>query len=760
MKKKKTYVVQGKRTSLRCPLVLEKSVLEGASDGTCNLTMDIDYPENASTNETVKAIVVVVRCFDGEGNIVGSKEGNSDIFAKQIRFGQDGFPVGEHSQFSFGVDIAVPESGIAKLEVSVGRILFASGDVVDYMHGDFFENTGVIIPLAKVYKGEKLNEITSKFGTSATCVPEQLSDVVWRCTCSELCQEDVCPNCKNSKEDVFAFFGDTSAVVRPKGKAKKILIIAAIVLAALLIIEALIIGISYLRKKGNDVTEATTTEAVVTTEVTTVVTEPPVDESEELVKAYLEINQFDSALWVAEQNGLGFETISEICSKATEYYIANKDYDTACTYAERVPGYDMNSLYEMAYQASYSAGKYDAAYNYALKLGDKGKQQQIMNQYLNQMLNEHRYDEALELADTSLPDKKESIISDAVDYYCSENDYENAEKYAEKSENDSQFNKIYNSAAKYYSDAEDYDSAMPYALLGQDSTAIGNIANNLSDFGLKKYGTTVFSYLSETNKRRALSTKVAAGRYGAAIKADGTVSYGAGLTYIPNEGLTAVSVSVGEAHTVILLSDGSVVSFGDNTYGQCATTTWSKIVAISAGKYHTVGLRSDGSVLAVGDNSKGQIRVSSFKSVVSISAGDRFTVAVASSGKVLSTGENVSGQCDTGAWTDIVAVAAGSDFTLAVKKDGTVVGCGSRTSGKRDVDSWENVISVAAGQSTGVGLCSDGTVLVSGGTIGQGRIDVSGLTGITDIAAGQFGIVVMNASGNIYSLGFGAPKIK
>ena len=37
-------------------------------------------------------------------------------------------------------------------------------------------------------------------------------------------------------------------------------------------------------------------------------------------------------------------------------------------------------------------------------------------------------------------------------------------------------------------------------------------------------------------------------------------------------------------------SDGSVVSVGDNSYGQRNVNKWTDIVAISAGANHTVGL--------------------------------------------------------------------------------------------------------------------------------------------------------------------------
>jgi alpha-tubulin suppressor-like RCC1 family protein len=57
------------------------------------------------------------------------------------------------------------------------------------------------------------------------------------------------------------------------------------------------------------------------------------------------------------------------------------------------------------------------------------------------------------------------------------------------------------------------------------------------------------------------------------------------------------------------------VAVGSNSDGQCNITGWTDIVAISAGDAHTVGLKADGTVVAVGYKKNGQCDVSGWKNI-------------------------------------------------------------------------------------------------------------------------------------------------
>jgi len=57
------------------------------------------------------------------------------------------------------------------------------------------------------------------------------------------------------------------------------------------------------------------------------------------------------------------------------------------------------------------------------------------------------------------------------------------------------------------------------------------------------------------------------------------------------------------------LSDGHVVACGDNTFGQCDTTSYINITDIKCGLNHTVLLDYDNTAHAIGDNTFGQCNV-------------------------------------------------------------------------------------------------------------------------------------------------------
>ena len=167
-----------------------------------------------------------------------------------------------------------------------------------------------------------------------------------------------------------------------------------------------------------------------------------------------------------------------------------------------------------------------------------------------------------------------------------------------------------------------------------------------------------------------------------------------------------VDVAAGEAHTLILMSDGTVEAIGDNDYGQCDVSGWSDVVDICAGYLYSLGIKSDGTVVAVGANEHGQCNVYEWTDIVYIAAGTFHTVGVKSDGTVMATGSNHNGGCDVSNWRDVVAVGVTQTGTIGLTSDGTIL------STKYESLDWNDVSAISVGDSLAIGLKRDGTVVI------------------------------------------------
>jgi alpha-tubulin suppressor-like RCC1 family protein len=237
-------------------------------------------------------------------------------------------------------------------------------------------------------------------------------------------------------------------------------------------------------------------------------------------------------------------------------------------------------------------------------------------------------------------------------------------------------------------------------------------------------------------------------------------------------------VAAGSYHTVALKSDGTVVAWGYNGYGELGngnnTEYWSpvvvsglsNVVAVSAGDWHTVALKTNGELWAWGLNYYGQLGDGTQNShsspvlvltgVAAVAAGGNHTVALKANGEVWAWGDNTYGQLGDGSTAQrnspvrvkgvggvgylsgMLAVTAGSTHTAAIKSDGTVVAWGDNQYGQLGdgtttqrhspvaVSGSAVVTAVAAGNGHTVALKQDSTVIAWGwnniGQLGDGSL--------------------------------------
>ncbi|MDR0791285.1 MAG: putative Ig domain-containing protein [Methanomassiliicoccaceae archaeon] len=182
-----------------------------------------------------------------------------------------------------------------------------------------------------------------------------------------------------------------------------------------------------------------------------------------------------------------------------------------------------------------------------------------------------------------------------------------------------------------------------------------------------------------------------------------------------------LAISTGYLHTVAIKADGTLWTWGSNTYGQLGDGTnnsrqlpaqigkdndWT---TASAGNYHTVAIKADGSIWSWGLNTDGQlgdgtnidrnapVKIGTGKDWKTVSVGYYHTAAMKADGSLWSWGSNESGQLgngtggsganknvpvQTGTDKDWETVSAGGWNTAAIKTDGSLWAWGSNYHGQ------------------------------------------------------------------------------
>jgi alpha-tubulin suppressor-like RCC1 family protein len=313
-------------------------------------------------------------------------------------------------------------------------------------------------------------------------------------------------------------------------------------------------------------------------------------------------------------------------------------------------------------------------------------------------------------------------------------------------------------------------------------------------------------------------------------------------------------VAAGGLDSYALLSSGKVMSWGINDQGQLGDESFTgpdsctsadtayacskspvrvkglrNVTALAGGESHTLALLSNGTVMAWGDNVAGElgdgtssgpdlcansdpcstapVPVSDLKNVVSIAAGQMSSMALLSNGTVMVWGDDRTGQLGSGnlagpqlcsdeyacAFTPVAvsglhgvkAIAAGDEFDLALLSDGTVMAWGTNFYGElgngtttgpdigfatpcnptpEPVSSIDDARGIAAGGHDGLALLKGGSVVDWGygdyGQLGDGSYDnsdvpvaVQNLTKVVAITAGEDHNLALRRNGAVSGWG-------
>lgn len=260
------------------------------------------------------------------------------------------------------------------------------------------------------------------------------------------------------------------------------------------------------------------------------------------------------------------------------------------------------------------------------------------------------------------------------------------------------------------------------------------------------------------SEAQAANKKISGGfRHSLAVNSEGrVVAWGSnqwGQCNVPADLHDAVAVSAGTAHSLALTREGKVVAWGWNDVQQCSINGLTDIVAIAAGTSFSLALKRDGIVVACGSNIGGKCDINGETQVVAISAGLHHSLALKSDGTVVAKGSNSHGQCNINGLTDVVAISARGFNSLALKRDGAVVAYGYNKFGQCNVPiGLQDVVDIAAGDHS-LALQKDGKVVAWGNDQeGQCR-NINGQTGVAGIATGDFHSLALKSDGTVIAMG-------
>jgi hypothetical protein len=239
------------------------------------------------------------------------------------------------------------------------------------------------------------------------------------------------------------------------------------------------------------------------------------------------------------------------------------------------------------------------------------------------------------------------------------------------------------------------------------------------------------------------------------IVAWGDNSYGQCDVPSPNSGFT--TIAAGFYHSLGLKADGSIRAWGWNNWGQCdVPSPNSGFTAIAAGEYHSLGLKADSSIIAWGDNEEGQCTVPLPNGgFTAVAADGGHSLGLKADGSIVAWGYNGDGECDVPSPNSgFTAIAAGAMHSLGLKADGSIVAWGYNYYGQCDVPSPNSgFTAIAAGEYYSLGLKVNNSI-IAWGYNGDGECDVpSPNSGFTAIATNWCHSLGLKADGSIVAWG-------
>jgi hypothetical protein len=144
---------------------------------------------------------------------------------------------------------------------------------------------------------------------------------------------------------------------------------------------------------------------------------------------------------------------------------------------------------------------------------------------------------------------------------------------------------------------------------------------------------------------------------------------------VPNDLSNVTAMAAGGFHSLALRTNGTVMAWGWNAFGQTNVPLGlSNVIAIAAGGSNSFALKRDGTIVAWGANGSGQTNVpDDLTNVVGISCGTAHDMALRNDGTLVVWGLNGNSQTNIPAGlTNIVSISAGAYHSMAVINVGPI----------------------------------------------------------------------------------------
>ena len=179
-----------------------------------------------------------------------------------------------------------------------------------------------------------------------------------------------------------------------------------------------------------------------------------------------------------------------------------------------------------------------------------------------------------------------------------------------------------------------------------------------------------------------------------------------------------VSIATSGRHGLGITRSGSVIGWGNESFGQTNIPDITNVVQVVAGNSYSAALRNDGRVFEWGSHTAavGKLieKPVNLERIVSLAGGFTHILGITSKGSVVGWGDNSEGKATPPeGLKNVVAIAANATCSVAAEKDGALSWWGSCPEYLTAKESLQNVTAIALTDSNAVAIV-DGSLVIWG----------------------------------------------